>query len=166
MNFILLTANAQPTNEISVTLELILSVLAIIISIGSVISEYFWNQKINRTNLEADFFKDIYGEYLMRKIPEARNVIHYSNQVVSDTDDLINVLNDIRQSSLFFKYKDKEYYKTLYDNLQGLEDKLVKKTGKMNDDDYAEFIQEINTDIEDIYDIIMKKYVGKKVKKH
>ena len=166
MIFYLLSSNVQPTsNQVSVTLELVLSVLAIMISVCSVIFEYFWNQKINRTNLEADFFKDIYGEYLMKKIPEARNVIHYNNQVVSDTDDLINVLNDIRQSSLFFKYKDKEYYKTLCDNLQGLEDKLVKKTGKMNDDDYAEFIQEINTDIEGIYDIIMKKYVGKKIKK-
>ena len=59
-------------------------------------------------------------------------VIHYNNQTVSDTDDLINVLNEIRQASLFFKYKDKEYYKTLYDKLQDLENKLVVKTGKMN----------------------------------
>lgn len=165
MNFILLAANAQSSNKVSVTLELVLSVLAIIISILSVLFEYFWNQKINRTNLEADFFKDIYGEYLMRKIPEARNVIHYNNQIVSDTEDLINVLNDIRQASLFFKYKDKDYYKTLCEKLQGLEDKLVKKSGKMSDDDYAEFIREINQDIEGIYDIIMKKYIGKKIKK-
>lgn len=167
MNLCLLTANIEPAStEVTVTLELVLSVLAIIISIGSVIFEYFWNQKINRTNLEADFFKDIYGEYLMKKIPEARNVIHYNNQIVSDTEDLINILNDIRQSSLFYKYKDKEYYKLLCEKLQGLEDKLVQKTGKMLDDDYAEFIQEINADIEGIYDVIMKKYIGKKIKHH
>ena len=41
---------------------------------------------------------------------------------------------------------------------------MVQKTGKMTDDDYAEFIQEINADIEEIYNIIMKKYVGKKVR--
>lgn len=166
MNLYLLTANIEPaSNEATVTLELVLSVLAIIISVGSVIFEYFWNQKINRTNLEADFFKDIYGEYLMKRIPEARNVIHYNNQIVSDTEDLINVLNDIRQSSLFYKYKDKGYYKILCGKLQGLEDKLVQKTGEMSDDDYAEFIQEMNADIEGIYDIIMKKYIGKKVRK-
>lgn len=166
MGLCLLTAQIEPaSNEVTLTLELVLSVLAMIISVGSIIFEYFWNQKINRTNLEADFFKDIYGEYLMKRIPEARNVIHYNNQIVSDTDDLINVLNDIRQASLFYKYKDKEYYKLLCNELQGLEDKLVQKTGKMADDDYAEFIQEINTDIEGIYDIIMKKYIGKKIRK-
>lgn len=164
MNFILLSSEIASTNEVSVTLELILAVLAIIISIVSVIFEYFWNQKINKTNLEADFFKDIYGEYLMKSIPEARNVIHYNNQIVSQTDDLISVLNDIRRSSLFFKYNDKKYYQTLCQKLQQLEDKLVKKSGKMTDDDYAEFIQDINTDIEEIYSIIMKKYVGKKIR--
>lgn len=164
MDFILLSAETINKNEMTITFELILSVLAILISIGSVMFEYFWNQKINKTNLEADFFRDIYGEFLMKTIPEARNVIHYNNQIVSQTDDLITVLNDIRRSSLFFKYNDKKYYQTLCQKLQLLEDKLVQKTGKMTDDDYAEFIQEINADIEDIYNIIMKKYVGKKVR--
>lgn len=162
--FIIAAQQSVPTNEFTVTLELCLSVLAIIISVASIIFEYFWNQKINRTNLEADFFKDIYGEFLMKKIPEARNVIHYNNNEVSGTDDLIDVLNDIRHSSLFFKYKDKRYYQLLRDQLQELEDKLVKKTGKMGDDDYAEFVQEINQDIEKIYDTIMNKYIGKKAK--
>jgi len=167
MNFLLLAAvESSSGTETMISLELLLSIVAIIISIGSIFFEYFWNQKINRTNLEADFFKDIYGEYLMRRIPEARNVIHYNAQKVSDTDDLINVLNDIRQASLFYKYKDKIYYKMLCEKLQGLEDTLVKRTGKMSDDDYAEFIQEINTDIEAIYDIIMKKYIGKKIRKN
>ena len=75
-----------------------------------------------------------------------------------------SILNDIRQSSLFYKYKDKAYYKLLCEKLQSVEDKLVQKSGKMSDDDYAEFIQEINADIEGIYDIIMKKYIGKKIR--
>lgn len=166
MYFTLLCAcTVEQTDGASVKIEFLLSVIAIIISIGSIFFEYFWNQKINRTNLEADFFKDIYGVYLMKKIPEARRIIHYNNNNISDTDDLIRVLNEIRQDSLFYKYKDKDYYKLLCKNLQGLEDKLVEKTGRMSDDDYAEFIQEINTDIENIYDIIMRKYVGKTIKR-
>ena len=166
MNMILLASSVKEVGEgTTLTLELLLSIIAIVISIGSVFFEYFWNQKINKTNLESDFFKDLYGEFLMRKIPEARNVIHYNNQIVSDTDDLIDVLNDIRHVSLFYKYKDKKYYKLLCSRLQNLEDKLVQKTGRMLDDDYAEFIQEINSDIEEIYDIIMNKYIGKKVVK-
>lgn len=101
----------------------------------------------------------------MKKIPDARNVIHYNNNIVSDTDDLIDILNDIRQSSLFYKYKDRNFYNLLCKQLQELEDKLVNKTGQMSDDDYANFVQEINLDIENIYDTIMKKYIGKKIKK-
>lgn len=162
---LLFSASQSTTNGITISLELFLSVLALIISIGSSLFEYFWNQKINKTNLEAEFFKDIYSDYLMKKIPDARNVIHYNNNIVSDTDDLIEVLNDIRQSSLFYKYKDRNFYNLLRKQLQELEDKLVSKTGQMSDDDYASFVQEINSDIENIYDTIMKKYIGKKVKK-
>lgn len=170
MDIFLLCTAIQPEIEqlgkktLSLNLELFLSILAIIISIGSLFFEYFWNQKINRTNLEADFFKNIYGEYLMKEIPEARQFFHYNNHELSGTDDLIEVLNKIRQSSLFYKYKDKDYYNVLCNKLQDLEDKLVKKTGKISDDDYADFIQEVNNDIETIYDIIMKKYIGKKIK--
>jgi len=165
MNLYLLPiASQSTTNEATISLELFLSIIAIIISICTVVFEYLWNLKINKTNLEADFFKDIYGDYLMKQIPEARNVIHYNNHIVSDVDTLIDVLNNIRHSSLFYKYKDKEYYKLLTEKLHELEDKLVEKAGTMSDDDYADFIQEINSDIECIYDIIMKKYIGKKIK--
>ncbi len=162
-SYLLFTASEITMNKGSITLELVLSILAIVISILSVFFEYFWNQKINRTNLEADFYKDIYGDFLMSKIPKARNVIHYNNQIVSDTDDLIDVLNDIRHSSLFYKFKDKKFYKELCNQLQGLENKLVSKTGKtLDNDDYLDFIQEINSDIEVIYNTIMNKYIGKK----
>lgn len=164
MFYCLLTSVQQPvTNDESITLELILSILALVISIGSVGFEYFYNQKINRTNLEADFFKDIYGDFLMHKIPKARTVIHYNNQIISDTDDLIEALNDIRRSSLFYNYQDPKFYKALSKHLQNLEDELVSKTGEILDNnEYLEFIQEINSDIETIYGIIMNKYIGKK----
>ncbi len=164
MIFYLLAASTQPIAEKAYpSLELILSILAIIISVFSVIFEYFWNKKINKTNLEADFFKDIYGDYLMTKIPKARLVIHFSNGVVSETEDLIEEINDMRRSSLFYKYNDKNYYNRLSKQIQHLEDFLVSNPGPLTDDEYAEFIQKVNDDIEEIYDIIMKKYIGKKV---
>jgi hypothetical protein len=136
--------------------------MAIMISVFAVFFEYYWSQKINRTNLEADFFKDIYGDYLMKELPEARRVILYSNHVISDTDDLIDVLNEIRRSSLFYKYKDKDFYEKLCNQLQELENKLVNDTGKVIEDEhYVEFTKAVNQDIEHIYDTIMNKYIGK-----
>lgn len=159
-----LSASVAVSKESGITLELILSVIAIVVSVGSVFFEYYWNQKINRTNLEADFYRDIYGKYLMEDIPKARIEICHCDGTLSGTDELIDVLNNIRHASLFFKFQNKQYYTSLCNKLQGLEDKLVKKTGRMDRDTYENFLEEINKDLEDIYHIMMKKYVGKKTR--
>ena len=83
------------------TLELVLSLIAIIISVCCVVFEYFGSKRINKISLEADLYRDLYRDYLLKRIPEARNVIHYNNNIVSDTNDLIDVLNDIRRDSIF-----------------------------------------------------------------
>lgn len=162
--FFLIAEIPVNNNETSTNIELILALIAIIISISTAFFEFVWNTKINKINLEADFIKDIYIDYLMIKIPEARNIIHYSNEILSQTDNLVDVLNDIRRSSLFFKYKDKEFYKKLCEKLQNLEDNLVIKTGHISADDFAEFTNDLNDKIEEIYKIIIKKYIGKKIK--
>lgn len=141
-----------------------LSILALVISIGTAVFEYFWNVRINKTNLEAELVKDAYKDFLMIKIPEARNYIHYGDETLSDTDKLVEVLNEVRQASLFYKFKDKRYYTVLCYKLQNIEDKLVMKTGKMSNDDFSVFNTELNRDIEEIYQIIIKKYHGEKIK--
>lgn len=161
---VVLAAVGGQTNKSGLSLELVLSIIAILISIFAAGFEYLWNNRINKANLEADFFKDIYNDFLVKKIPEARNIIHYNNEILDDVDSLVDVLNDMRRASLFFKYKDKSYYKALCIKLQALEDKLVQKSGHMSPDDFASFTMEINQDIEHIYEIIMKKYIGKKIK--
>lgn len=143
------------------SVEMILSILALAISIITAIIEYVWNKAINITNLESEFYKNIYFDYLMKKIPEARQEIRYNNGKVCDVVKLTDVLNDMRQDSLFFKYKDKGFYNSLKQKLQNLEDYLVKSNDKeMDADDFVEFNSEINCKIEEIYDFIMKKYKG------
>ncbi|MBO5239147.1 MAG: hypothetical protein J6B50_10310 [Lachnospiraceae bacterium] len=144
-------------------LEVWLSILALLISIGTAVFEYFWNIRINKTNLESELLKDVYKDFLMTKIPEARNFIHYGNDILSDTDKLVDILNEIRHASLFYKYKDKKYYNYLCFKLQALEDKLVMKTGSMSNDDFVIFNADLNKSIEEIYDIIIKKYKGEKI---
>lgn len=140
-----------------------LSMLALFISLGTAAFEYFWNIKINKTNLESEFVMDIYREFLIVKIPEARNYIHYGDEVLRDTDKLVDVLNEIRHASLFYKYKDKAYYHHLCKKLQLLEDKLIMGTGSMTNDEFVMFNNELNGSIEEIYSIIMKKYKGEKI---
>lgn len=143
---------------------LIISILAISISVATALFEYIWNKKINVINLEADLHKSIYTDFLVKKIPEARSYIVYSDEQLKETDKLIETLNDMRRASLFYKYEDKAFYDNLTCKLQELENKLVKKTGIMSNDEFSSFHTSINSDISDIYDIIMNKYRGKRAK--
>ena len=143
------------------SLEMILSILAIIISVATAIGEFIWNRAINATNLESEFYKEIYFQYLMKKIPKARQEIRFNENKIQDVESLIDTLNNVRQDSLFFKYKDKQFYIKLKDELQSLEDYLVSISNKkMDSDEFSIANTEINKKIELIYEIIMKKYKG------
>lgn len=145
------------------SLELVLSILAIVISVITAIAEYMWNKSINTTNLEAEFYKDIYFEYLMKKIPQARQEIRYNNKKIEDIDKFVNVLNDMRRDSLFFRYKDKMFYDVLKKQLQDLEDYVTREScDELDADEFVTFSNKMSEQIEQIYGSIMKKYRGLK----
>ena len=85
-------------------MELVLSIIAIVISVIAMCSEFFGSQRISRINLEAHFFEEIYNDYLLDKLPSARNKVTYNNNIVTGTEELVDVLNEIRRKSIFFKY--------------------------------------------------------------
>lgn len=146
-------------------IETILSILALTISIGTALFEYMWNKKNTLLYFEFDINSCIYKDYLIHKIPQARNYIVYSDGELKDTKKLIDLLNEIRQNSLYYKYNDKKFYKKLCDCTQAIEDKLVLKTGYMSCDDFSEFNYSLNDDITNLYTIIANKYKGEKIKK-
>lgn len=149
-------------NTSSINLELLLSIIAIIISVITILIEFYGNQRVNRINLEANFFEKIYNDFLVEIIPNARNEIVYNNNVVSGVETLIDVLNDMRRKSLFFKYKEEKFYNRLCSKLQELENELVEKSDlTLDSDDYCKFTEYIKEALEEIYDIILCKYTGK-----
>ncbi|KST97857.1 hypothetical protein [Lactococcus lactis] len=139
----------------------ILSIIAIIISIGTLFFQNYKNEKHHRTNLEAGYFKDIYLEYLLKEIPRSRQKVIFNGEKITGTDDIIEVLNLIRQDSLFFKYKSPEYYRKIVHKIQELEDKYIDP--KVSDSDsFAEFHAEVEKLLSDIYRIIFDEYLGKR----
>ena len=145
----------------SISPEIIISIIALGISILGVIFEWVSTQRSIRVSLEADYYKSIYEEYLIIRIPKARQLIKYNESILSDVEPLVKELNDMRRASLFFKYKDKNFYERIYELLQSLEDKLVTRCGEMDHDKFAEFTSELNGDIEVIYETINKNYLGR-----
>lgn len=163
LSVLLTSSQVQATTSThSLNMELILSILAIIISLSVAIGEYIWNKKINITNLQSEFYKDIYFKYLMKDIPQARQYIHYNNEELTDVNRLIDVLNSIRQDSLFFKYKDKVFFEKIKKLTQELEEHLIAKEGHMDADTFSDFNSDLNNRIEKLYTSIMDKYNGKR----
>lgn len=144
MQMICLSVTEVMQSTTKINLELVLSIIAIVISIITIFIEFCGNQRVNRINLEANFYEKIYNEFLIDKIPNARNAIVYNNNKVSGADELIDVLNDMRRKSLFFKYKEEKFYNTLCKKLQDLENELVKKSDlELDSDDYCKFVEYI-----------------------
>lgn len=146
-------------------LGLVLSLIAIIVSVGTAIFQFFWSKKFNQTNLQADLIKEIYWNYLIHDVPSARLMMHYNDEILNGADELRKTLNLIRRDSLFFKYNDKKFYNKLKKQLQDLEDELVvHDETRMTHDEFSSFNTKLNNSIEEIYNTIMNKYLGTTVK--
>lgn len=133
----------------------------------------FWYKKRKIIQFNTDilkgvyvecFLQEIYNEYLRKKLPKVLNSIRFDGENLSNAEELIKVLNGIKEESFFLKFSDKKYYDSLSRELQKLEDKLIVKEVKMSLDDYEKFMVDINDDIERIYLIILSKCTGKKIK--
>lgn len=154
------TMTCQNTSGSS--LELILSTIAIVISLLAIAFEFFGNQRINRINLEAKFYEDIFDDFLVDKLPNARNKLVYNNNIISGADTLIDVLNELRRKSIFFKYRDVKFYDELVELLHNFEDELVRKSDKhLDSDEYCKFTEYVKSTMEKIYFVIITKYTGK-----
>lgn len=88
----------------------ILAAIAIIVSLGSAAYQWYLDSHMNRVNLEADYFKELYMEHLLYDLPKARKYIRITNKKLVDFDKMIDELRTIRQNSLYFLYADKNFY--------------------------------------------------------
>jgi len=142
----------------------ILSIIAIIISILVMIVECIKDMRLSRLNLESEYFKDIYKDHLVYKIPVARKCIKFDMEnKLSETDNLIDELQQLRQDSLYFQYNNISFYKNLKETLQRLEDYLVKNTGKeFVGEEQTQVYNIIKKDIDEIYKLISDGFLGKK----
>lgn len=144
------------------TVALVISICAFIVSVVVPIFEFIWNKKMNKLNLEAEYFRDIYGEIMYQKIPRALNYFHFDGSKLSGTDDMINVLREIRMRSIYFQVIDKDFYDSLKESVQDLEDYIIKTPDEMSATDFAGFVAKANEMVQVIYEKLSNKYIGHK----
>lgn len=147
--------------SISIGVSDVLSILAIIVSIASAMFQWYFDKRMNKINLESEYFSSLYLEHLLHKLPMARNRLNFSNNRLIDFDALVDELNLIRRDSLYFKYVDTDFYSRAKFKLQSLEDYLINLSEKkLNSNEQKEAFKQIEVMLESIYKIFSDKYIG------
>lgn len=140
------------------TAEIFSNLFALLALILSVIN---WCQEKNAEKRahEFDLFKDVYQDFLIKRLPEARDRIRVTvGGTVSQTDVLINELRALRKTSIYFKYADPQFFEELRDNLWALEDYLVELPDHVDNGQRKNVDGNISQKLEDIYQCILKKF--------
>lgn len=142
----------------------IVSVIALIISIGVPLVEHFSNKRINSISIDSHYYNEIYEQYLLVEIPEKRLKLERkpTGDVVGCTE-FLDMLRDIRKKSLCFKFVNEDFYKILYVHIQNLEDELTMMPEKMDEEEFIADLRKIDGIIYDIYVCINDASHGKSV---
>lgn len=137
-----------------------LSIIAIVISLFTLFIEFYRDLKINKTNLKSEYFKQLYFEILLEKIPKSRNDLVFGNNgFLLNYDSFIGLFFMILDKSMYYKYTDSKYYYNLKESIESLEDYVFEAA---NVSFSAELRQSVLSDIdervENIFSVLTDKY--------
>lgn len=143
---------------------LIVSIVAAVIALAVACIQRRTDHKLNQTNLESVYFNEIYKQYLIKRLPNARKYIHIDmNGILKNTDRIRDELNNIRQDSLYYLYNDSGFYDQLKTKCQSLEDYLVTTSSSpLVGEEQTEFHNKLQSELKELYRIINNKFLGKK----
>lgn len=150
------------------TISLILSTIAIIVSIVTAFFQSRQEDRISQASIRAENCSSIFNNYLIKLIPEARRELRFDELgKLKNGDNLCTVLQNMLFGALFYKYDDENFYKELKESVQKLEDELVDGANKPHPEleDQQNILSNIQKDMKRLYQLIDKKRVGVKVGK-
>lgn len=143
-------------------ISIIISIIAIAVSIISMITMNKRQYRINNINLESVYFKEIYMHHLIHNIPNNRNLIKFDcNDKLIGTDELIDELQLLLQDSLYFYYTNEKFYDSLEKCVQKLENYLVENSDRVfTGEKQTKGYNTIRDDISSIYKVISENYLS------
>lgn len=137
-----------------------LSIIAIIVSILAVILTYRQSRKEQIHSIEGEYFLSLFKEFLIDKIPNAREKLHYDQLGrLIDPGNLCTILNTFRQEARYYMYADEQYYKKIAAILQEIEDTVLNGANcKFSIDEQPKYLKKINKSIHKLYKCTSKRY--------
>lgn len=143
-------------------IAIVLSALSIISSIICFIITFLQNKKINKINMNARIYSEIFDEFLIERIPKARTYLRFESNRLVDSDQLSDTLADLLNTILYFRYADKKFYELLHSKIQDIED-FVLECGnkKFVQEEQGRVFDQIQEKLEKLYKIVNDNYIGK-----
>ena len=139
-----------------------IAAISMLISIVSCVYNSKQTKKINNINIKSRYFEKIFDDFLIYKVPEARNYIRFDeNGKLADYQIYIDVLSAMRKSASFFKYDNAEFFKKLKEVTQNLENYLSDCGNKeFENDEQADVHKQIAERTMLVYSCISNYYLG------
>ena len=138
-------------------ISIIISVVALAVSIGTPFVEYFLQKRIGKDNALADYLRNQIVKPLFNDLPIAVKKIHLEGQDIKYTDEAINIIRNVLKSIIFYENVDKKFYELLKARLQAIEDHLVKNGTVKEDSEYVFFRNQLDELVAKLHKTIAKE---------
>lgn len=138
------------------------SVIAILVSVYAAITA----NKSAAAAIRSANCSEIFDEYLIKKIPQARAVLSFDGVgYLREGNNLCDVLANMNVSALFYKYDDNVFFEELKKRCGMLEDMIVEAGNypMPSENDQRKFCDDVQSSLESIYGLIDKKRIGQKI---
>lgn len=139
----------------------VLSFFSILVALVSAVITYRQNSKLNNINMRAKYFNSIFDEYLITKIPEARKYLRFADNTLVDGQQLCEVLSQLLNDALYFRYENNEFYKALKIKAQAVEDYVMESGNKTYvQEEQGIVFNTIHEKLAELYKCINDNYIG------
>ncbi len=136
-----------------------IAIIISIFSLGVSLLTLYKENKNNKTNLKAEYFKQLYMNLLIEYIPKKRLNMKFNNGKLEGYKAFVNAINQLVSKSMYYKYVDVNYYNNLKNHIVGLEDYVLETANNIIRDEFQNGVfDEIEIRIGHIYDCLESKY--------
>lgn len=139
----------------------IIAILALIVALAEIIVTAYQSRNMNSTNLQAMYFEEIFKDYMINKIPEAADNLHYDGELLSSGYRvLVDVIMDMVNECKYFAYAKHTFYSNLKVKCIALEDELIRMANTPCDTEQErkENIYHVHEEIVEIIKLINDNY--------
>lgn len=112
--------------------------------------------------MNARMYNIIFDEFLIDRIPKARNYLRFESDRLVDSEALSDALTDLLSGMLYFRYADKKFYQSVKEQVQKLEDYVLDCGNRTYfQEEQGKVFDRIQDMLEELYKTVNIHYSGK-----